>query len=162
MRIIVNFLSGNSYWQDLVTQNAAVASERLSDPNFIAWIRSLPGFDNTYDTAAQVADKIENAGEVQINVGFYSSLFTRAIAYEADGGVYFNTRKEKYGAGSVGNIVHETMHAPPFNYQHNGNSPVGNQNTVPWRVGNEADTWTPTAGISTLIANGLTADEEHA
>ena len=137
MRIIVQFLGGTQYWQDKITANAAQASAILSDPAFIAKIRAWPGFDFTGETPDQIADKIQNAGEVTIKVGFYSKWWTRAIAYEQDGAVYFNTRKESYGAGSKGNIAHEVTHA--LGYEHNGNAAAGNLNTVPYRIGEWAD-----------------------
>lgn len=140
MIIRVSFLNGSRYWRDKVTANADQASRILSDPAFIAKVRAWPMFDFTADTPAQVADKIECAGIVTIKVGFYwRPFFTKAIAYEEDGQVWFNTAKERYGAGGLGNTAHEVIHA--LNYSHNGNSPAGQANTVPWRIGEWVSNW---------------------
>lgn len=139
MKINIDFENGTSYWQNLVTENARKAALILSDPAFIQKIRSWAGFDYCGDTPDQVADTIATTREVTIRVGFYSKWLTRAIAYEQDGAAYFNTRKEAYGAGSVGNVAHELMHA--LGYSHNGNSPGPNQNTVPYRIGQWAEGW---------------------
>lgn len=139
MDIIVAFENGDDYWQNLVTTNAAKASAILSDPAFLAWVRSQPSFDFTELTPVEVAEKIERSGDIKIRVGFYAKRFTRAIAYEVDGEEFFNTDKEAYGSGGVGNIAHETMHA--LGFSHDGNSPEGNQQTVPWAIGNYAETW---------------------
>lgn len=138
MNIKVNFLNGNQYWRDKVNASAARASAVLSDPAFIAKVRAWPGFDFTHKTPAQLADMIQNAGDVQINVGFYRGWFwSKAIAYEANGAVEFNTRKEAYGAGSPGNLSHELMHA--LGESHNGNQLAGNENCVPNRIGQWVD-----------------------
>lgn len=139
MRIIVNFLSGSEYWESKIKANAEEASRRLSDPAFLAWVKSWSQFDFSGDTPLQVSEKLAAAGDVKINVGFYSKLLTLAIAYEEDDAVFFNTRKESYGAGGVGNIAHEVMHA--MGYSHNGNSARGNENTVPYRIGEWIETW---------------------
>jgi hypothetical protein len=139
MKLEIEFLGGSCYWIEKIKRNAARAEEVLSSQAFLERVRKHPSFDHTKDGSEQVAHAIEAAGAVKIRVGFYSKWWTRAIAYEADGAIYFNTRKEGYGAGSVGNIAHEVMHA--LGYSHNGNSPAGNENTVPWRVGEWVQDW---------------------
>lgn len=109
----------------------------MSASPFIEAIRTHDGFDSTDETPTQVAVKLSNTGDVEITVGIYSKFFTKAIAYEVEGAVFFNTRKESYGAGSPGNIAHEVMHA--LGYTHNGNAASGNENTVPYYVGNLVD-----------------------
>lgn len=149
MKVSVKFLGGSSYWQDLVSESARKASRVLSDPTFIQKIAEWPVFDFTTATSQMVADRIRDTLEIDISVGFYYKIFTRAIAYEQNNAVYFNTRKESYGAGSVGNVVHETMHA--LGYAHNGNAAAGNENTVPYRLGEWASTWIiPDIGPITL------------
>lgn len=134
MNIKINFLNGTDYWKQKITDNAAIASQIMSSQEFLNKVASHPGFYFTNQSSVVVSLKFENAGDVTINVGFYSRWWTRAIAYEQDGAVYFNTYKEKYGAGSVDNVSHETAHA--LGYSHAGNSPSGNENTVPYWVGN--------------------------
>jgi len=146
VKIIVTFLNGTQYWTDLIKLNAQRASEVLSDPAFITHVRCGPRFDYCAHTPEEVASVIASAGEVVVNVGFYSKWWSKAIAYEQDGVVYFNTRKEAYGAGSPGNIAHEFTHK--LGFVHCGNSSRGNANTVPYRIGNEVDLWgTVTSGI---------------
>jgi len=140
MKIIVKFLNGSQYWKDLVTENAEKVQIILNDPAFLDKIEAHSGFDFTNMPPRAVRDRIENAGEVEIKVGFYKGWFwSKAIAYEENGEVWFNTRKEAYGAGSVGNLAHELMHA--LGFSHNGNSPSGQANTVPWRIGQWAGEW---------------------
>jgi hypothetical protein len=140
MRILISFINGDSYWHDKVLKNAAKGSAILSDPAFLDKVEAHTGFDFCTMPARAVRDKIERAGDVKIKVGFYRGWWwSKAIASESDGVVSFNTRKDGYGAGSVGNIVHETLHA--LNFSHNGNSAAGNQNTVPYWIGNLAETW---------------------
>ena len=134
MKLLINFLSGTLYSQDLVRTSAATVSTVMSDARFLSQVENVVSYDYTADSPAQIADKIRNAGEVKINVGFYRGWFwSRAIAYEQDGAIYFNTRKFGYGAGGVENVAHEFMHA--LGYAHNGNSPAGNEHTVPWMIG---------------------------
>lgn len=138
MQIKINFdLSVNKYWRDKLTASALKASVIMSASPFIEAIRTHDGFDSTDETPTQVAVKLSNTGDVEITVGIYSKFFTKAIAYEVEGAVFFNTRKESYGAGSPGNIAHEVMHA--LGYTHNGNAASGNENTVPYYVGNLVD-----------------------
>lgn len=137
MKIEIEFAGGNDYWRAKVTRSAAVASSIMSDPSFDAWVRNHPQFDFTNLTPAQVADVIATAGVVRVQVGFNWNPFTHEIAEESDGAVTFNRAKERYGAGSPGNMAHEFMHRLGFG--HNGNSPVGNQNTAPWAIGNEVE-----------------------
>lgn len=137
MIIDVNFLGGTESWQILVDASAIRAAQILSDPATLARIRAFPRFDDTTDTPDQIASALERAGTIPISVGFYWGLFTKAIAYEENNCVYFNTRKWAYGAGSPGNVAHELMHR--LGYVHNGNSAQGNQNTVPYWIGNLVD-----------------------
>lgn len=141
MNIKVTFLNGSQYWRDKVTVNAAIVSSVLSDERFLATVEATTLFDYTADSPFHIADKIRTAGTVSITVGFYWNWFSRAIAYEVEEGVKFNTAKEFYGSGGCGNVAHETMHAAPFYYQHNGNSPGGNQQTVPYAIGNMVQAW---------------------
>jgi hypothetical protein len=137
MKINISFLNGSPYWQDLVTKNAGIASSILSSADFLAKVAAFPKFDNTDETPGMVALKLQTTLEVNINVGFYWNWFSRAIAYEEDGSVYFNTAKESRGAGSAGNIAHECMHA--LGYEHNGNYSAGNLFTVPYWIGDQVD-----------------------
>lgn len=140
MKIEIEFLNGSTYWKQLVKRNAEHAGRVLSDPAFLAKVENWTKFDFTSDTPRTVATRLEKAGTVKIRVGFYTGWWwSKAIAYEDGGAIYFNTRKEAYGAGGVGNIAHEFMHA--LGYSHNGNSPAGQENTVPWRVGQWAEGW---------------------
>lgn len=139
MKIISSFLSGGAYWQAKIRTSCEQASEALSDPALLQSIRDHEPFDFTDQTPDQIADHFAMAGEIVIHVGFYSSWLTRAIAYEEQGAVFVNTRKEAYGAGSPGNMAHETAHA--MDYEHDGNSAAGNENTVPYVIGNLVDAW---------------------
>lgn len=139
MRILIDFINGNDSQHEKVLASAKQGGEVLSDPGFLDKIRAWPQFDFTGDTNAQIADKIKSAGDVMIKVGLYRSKWpwSKTIASESDGEVWFNTRQPD--AGGVENTVHEFMHA--LGYSHNGNSPAGQENTVPWRVGAWAGVW---------------------
>ena len=139
MNIKVTFLNGSNYWQQLVLNSAEKASDILSDPAFLLKISNITHYDFCIETPIQIGDKIRAVGEITIEVGFYSKWFTKAIAYEECKKIWFNTRKKAYGAGGVGNIVHETLHA--LGYKHNGNATAGNEFTVPYLIGDLADGW---------------------
>jgi len=136
MKINVNFLSQNELWQQRIKEAAAVAEEVMSSRSFVDQVTSWEGFDNTTKNPQQIANDIRSAN-VTINVGFYVKHWTKAIAYEENGAVYFNRAKLNYGAGSPGNVAHEVMHA--LGYEHVGNKRVGNENTVPYRIGDWVD-----------------------
>ncbi len=140
MKINVSFINGSDYWRNKVLASAKRASEVMSDPVFLASVAKHHGFDFTQMTPADVSHVIENAGEVTIKVGFYKGWWwSKAIAYEENGEIWFNTRKDGYGAGDVGNVAHETLHKMGFS--HNGNSASGNGNTVPYWVGEQVALW---------------------
>lgn len=143
LKITITFLGfPDQYWRSKIMENSNRAARILSDPAFLAKIRAWPKFDFTNSTPAEIADQLALSPTIRIRVGFYRGWFwSKAIAYEDHGAIYFNTRKAAYGAGSVGNIAHELMHA--LGFSHNGNSPAGNENTVPWRIGQWAETWVP-------------------
>lgn len=139
MKIKIEFLNGTIGNQLKVRESAQRASEVLSDPEFIEKVRSHSGFDFTNHTPGMVAATLENVREVAIKVGFYREWWpwSKVIAYEENGEVWFNTRKAE--AGDVGNVAHETMHAMGFS--HNGNAASGNQNTIPYWIGEQVAAW---------------------
>ena len=138
MQIKINFdLSVNQYWKDKLTANALKASVIMSASPFIEAVRTHDPFDDCDETPTAVARNLSNTDVVEITVGIYSKFFTKAIAYEVEGAVFFNSRKESYGAGSPGNIAHEVVRA--LGYVHNGNAASGNEDTVPYYVGNLVD-----------------------
>lgn len=139
MQIQINFIGGTDYWKKKIQDAALKVQGILSDESFLQTVAAHPKFDFTKDSSVIVASRIMNAQSVTVKVGFYSKCLTRAIAYETDGAIYFNTRKEAAGAGSWQNVMHEVLHA--LGYSHNGNSPGGNQNTVPYMVPDLAEAW---------------------
>lgn len=146
MKIEIKFENGSPYWKQKVTKNALYVASILSTPAFLDQIEAHKKFDFTPDTPKQVAEKIRTTHLAKIKVGFYyKRWFTRAIAYEEDDAIYFNTAKESYGAGGWGNIMHELMHS--LDYSHNGNSPAGQSNTVPWQVVTLAQAWLDSGGV---------------
>lgn len=141
MKIEIEFLNGSTYWKNLVKRNAEHAGRVFSDPKFIDAVKAVPKFDFTSDKPAVVGDKIAALQVVKIKVGFYRPWWrwSPVLANETNGEVWFNTRKEAEGAGGVENIAHEFMHF--LGYSHNGNSPAGQDGTVPWKVGRMAGGW---------------------
>lgn len=140
MRINCDFLNGTTYWQNKVLASARRGGEILSNPGFLDVIEAHTGFDFCNMPPRAVRDKIEHIESIMIKVGFYRGWWwSKAIAFEENGEVWFNTRKEAYGAGGLNNVIHETMHA--LGFSHNGNSAIGNENTVPYWIGNKAAEW---------------------
>lgn len=151
MIIEVQFVETDTSWDDYIRKNAKRASEAVSDPKFIEKVRAWPRFDYTKKSSSEIANIVKNAGTVKVKVGYYTeggfvlrrvfrtlrNRTTRAIAAEGDGIVRFNRRKKFEGAGSPGNIAHETMHV--LGFSHNGNDRNGNENTVPYRIGEWVD-----------------------
>jgi len=137
MRIEVIFSGGSSNWQAFISESAKTAAAVLSDPTFIAKVRAWPGFDFSQNTPAQVGDTIEAANVVDVKIGFYDHPLGPSIAKEVAGAVLFNTSKRNRGAGSPGNLAHEVMHV--LGFSHNGNQLAGNENSVPYRIGQWVD-----------------------
>lgn len=135
--IQIQFAGGTIEWHSFISESAKTASSVMSDPAFVAKVRGWPAFDSTASTSSEVADKIEHANVVTVTVGFYHHPLGPSIAKEEAGRVLFNTSKRSRGAGSPGNIAHEVMHV--LGFSHNGNSIVGNENTVPYRIGEFVD-----------------------
>ena len=145
MKIEIEYQGGTCYWKNKVTASALYAAAILSTPDFLQRVALHPSFDFTDKSSLQVAGVIKTTEVAKIKVGFYYKWwFTKAIAYEQDGAVYFNTAKEGYGAGDWPNVMHELLHS--LGFQHNGNSPSGQQNTVPWKVVELAKTWLAEGG----------------
>jgi hypothetical protein len=85
-------------------------------------------------TSDQVTTKIVSAKETA-NIIFYYKRFSKAVGYEnGDGNIYANTKFwSGYGiCNMVSNVTHEVTHK--LGFSHNGNSPAGNENTVPYRA----------------------------
>jgi len=139
MEISLSFRGGSSDWQSFLSESAKTAGAVLTDPDFLTKVGAWPGFDFTTSTPADVAAAIANAGTVTVNISFYSHPLGASIAKEdpANGAVSFNTAKRHRGAGSPGNVAHEVMHV--LGFSHNGNQLAGNENTVPYRIGQWVD-----------------------
>ncbi len=139
MQIEVSFHSSNPGWEGFIVENAHTAASVLSDPEFLARVRGWSGFDFTDKTPAEIADTLQAADVVTVTVGFYNHVLGPSIAKEDPntGSVSFNTAKRSRGAGSPGNVAHETMHV--LGFSHNGNQIAGNENTVPYRIGQWVD-----------------------
>jgi hypothetical protein len=130
MKIKVHFLGGSKEWQDKIEDSAKTVGKLFSNTLFLNAVANHGKFDHTKLNAYEVANLILHTREIQIYVGFYSNFFTRAIAYERNGRIFFNTRKE--AAGTWANIMHESLHV--LGFSHNGNTPRGNENSVPYKL----------------------------
>lgn len=139
MKITINFLNGSEYWRAKILSNADIAGRLLADESFLDHIATHPSFDFCPDVPSVVRAKILSTPEITINVSFFWKWLTREIAFEDSMGCHFNTTKEKQGAGSVGDIIHEMLHQ--LHYSHRGNARAGNENTAPYWIGDEADAW---------------------
>lgn len=137
MKIQVTFIGGSASWQTFISESAQTAAAVLTDPDFVTKVRAWPQFAFTDKSPAQVAAALLANDIVTINVGFYSHPLGWSIAKEEGGVVLFNTSKRSRGAGSPGNLAHEVMHV--LGFSHDGNQMVGNENTVPYRIGQWVD-----------------------
>lgn len=103
----------------------------------------------------KITDLNNNAEWIPVDGSFYFNPLSKAIAAEiatakknnpnmketqhdnivARGVVKFNMARS--WAGTPGNVAHEVMHV--LGYQHDGNCPSGNENSVPYVVGRIVD-----------------------
>lgn len=132
--VIIYRMKPHRIWKEKIERNAAIVEKLFSSEAFKNKIRVTlfeysKGFFNDGDS---VVDKLELNDSIRISVGFWHNWFTRAIARETSLGIDFNTAKKS--AGSAGDIAHEIMHQ--IGFKHFGNSWSGNQNTVPYKIGN--------------------------
>lgn len=151
MDLIVEFLPpprlrawNQREWETFISENAKLAARALASPQLLAKVRAAT-FDFTDQTGARIAERLMTTAALTLKVGFYYRPWPApSIAKEIAGGVTFNTAKRGYGAGSPGNIAHEAMHV--LGYSHDGNQEEGNENTVPYRIGE----W-----VESAVADGL-------
>jgi hypothetical protein len=130
MKIKINYLGGSNEWRDKIRKSANIVERLFDNTTFLDAVAREPIYHFTKKTPEQVAMTIVDAREITIFVGFYSNFFTRAIAYEKNGRIFFNTRKA--AAGEWPNVMHECLHV--LGFQHNGNAQKGNELSVPYRV----------------------------
>lgn len=111
-------------------------------PSFLNELIQIQSFDMSEDTGAQVATNLIKDEAVQ--VGTYATWWpwSAANGYRdpASNQVFINTRKDPWAwsPGQLTNfLIHERSHF--FGYGHGDNSPVGKENTVPYKVGSLAE-----------------------
>ena len=132
--ISVQFIENPTpFWKERVEKNANVAERILNSKEFATEFTRQSLTETDGKTAEEICRELQNAGQVNLKIGFYRRLLTRAIAFERDGSVYLNTAKAENGAGSPGNLAHELAHT--LGYKHESNWQGESTTTVPYVVG---------------------------
>jgi hypothetical protein len=87
---------------------------------------------NNNMSAQEIVIKIRTT-KVKTTMSYYRNRFSRVVGYEkGDGKIYANRKYWDFFKlkSKVSNVAHEATHLMGF--KHNGNSPKGNENTVPY------------------------------
>jgi len=129
----------NTLWaQDL----AKVANCVFNNASFRKAVEAKTSFDMSDKTGAGVYASMQ---EVTCGIRLYATKnpFSKAIAttYSTDKYfIYLNTRRNPRDMPSMVNtVIHECSHIAGFS--HGSNSPVGKENTVPYWIGKEAESY---------------------
>lgn len=106
-------------------------------PKFYEEIAKVENYDETDLTPKQISEKISESTNT-IAVYSYVRYFSKVIAKFQYGNIYLNSRKQvrkpEYNANT---IVHEWTHS--LGFTHDGNYAKGQQDTVPYKVGDIAE-----------------------
>lgn len=95
-------------------------------------------FTSSDDGPAQI--RVQIAKNYSVKVTTYTTFLatSKVIGHQSKGVIYLNTRKLRRPDCSIVNtLVHEYMHR--IGYAHNGNDPGGNENSVPYWMGDRAE-----------------------
>jgi len=122
-----------------VDRAVAKANEILHSQEFYEEIRKKPSFDYSKLSPQEIATLMEQASwEITIKAAF------KPIANASTEGPHLikvsNIRFSSHLPTAVNTLIHETVHAIDWHngeleFTHNGNSPIGQENTAPWVIG---------------------------
>lgn len=92
-------------------------------------------YEQTNDNSFEVLAKVEQAKLTQVKPIWPKNPFSKmvAVVYPNDPAIYFNARKSRPVPSMAASAVHELSHK--LGYKHKGNSPKGNEKTVPYALG---------------------------
>jgi hypothetical protein len=92
-------------------------------------------YDQTSDKPEMIWQKLSLAGFTEVKTVRSTNPFTNMVAvkYKDDPAIYLNSRKNRSNAEWTGSICHEKAHV--MGWTHRGNSPRGNEDTVPYKLG---------------------------
>ena len=132
-----------------VTKAVQKADEILNTKYFYDEIRKIEKFDNSKLTGQEIADRMEKANQ-KVTVVRKIKPIANASTTTSDKIKISRSLFGKNFAGkfdintAVNTLIHETVHAVDFlntgnEFTHDGNSPVGQENTAPWVIGDIAE-----------------------
>lgn len=131
--------TGNERMKKLV----AVSNCVINKKSFQDELKSIENFTNIEENGEHVLNKILKSKQGFVNFytqNWFAYKFTPVHGYVNNGSdqIYINTRTfGRENKSVVNTIVHEMSHVA--GYKHQGNSPKGNQESVPYKVGSVAE-----------------------
>jgi hypothetical protein len=126
---------------DYVHQAVKVANCVIVNEKFLSEIGKFAKYDYTTMKPAEVEARIRGVSPAAVSTYRTTNPFSRVIAttYSTDPTtIYLNTRNNPQAMPDMVNtIIHELTHLN--NFGHGDNSPVGKDNSVPYRLGSMAE-----------------------
>lgn len=132
----------------ILIQGVAEANKLLNDDAFYNAIAQKTSFYNSTASGAQVATSLKKCS-LQLTVKTFKKIWTRELGFENPNdptSIHINVAEKKLNRslGSIaGTFIHEAVHAADadddqLDYQHDGNSARGNEDTAPYWIGDLA------------------------
>lgn len=120
---------------ETIRKAAAIVMTHYKDQAFLNSLSCIEKFNFTNDSGVDIARKIKDSS-ISLRVEGYTPKywFSKAIAREEDGAIFFNYRKMNMPLKDrVETLYHESLHG--LNYKHDGNrANAFNMKTAPYAI----------------------------
>lgn len=139
------FVKNWNYTNEKVEDAIEEANKLLQKRDFYNKIESEINFDMANVSASKISTLIQLSKQNKLYVNLYRSRnpWSKAYGYfipSKPDHIYLNTRKLNRSLGSiVASLIHEMVHYvdnlyPEYSFGHGNNSPVGKEQTAPYRI----------------------------